>query len=287
MNIALRRKVAMILGASLALVSLAPAAQAATPTATCDGRTATIVGTEGADTLTGTNGNDVIVGLGGNDTIRPGNGDDLVCAGDGDDDIDGGNGNDRVFAGSGKDILVGGNGLDLCGAAETNIRCETVTNETPPLSANLTVTNECRPSLTLDATTEQDRASNGAPIAYDVVVRNDPTGACLQTNTPATVSAVAHLTSTLTHDEQIASTAVWLELPAVAGEYPRRPGYRRPEHRRLRRGQRLPRRHDRRLRLDYRQHRRVRRVPAGHHPVPDGRRNARHPVSPLPDARRR
>jgi RTX calcium-binding nonapeptide repeat (4 copies) len=41
--------------------------QAAPPT--CDGRVATIVGTEGNDTINGTAGRDVIVGLGGDDTI--------------------------------------------------------------------------------------------------------------------------------------------------------------------------------------------------------------------------
>lgn len=104
---------------------------------TCDGRIATIVGTEGPDLLVGTAGRDVIVGLGGNDTIRGLDGRDTICGGSGRDRIFGGRqadtiyggddgdrlfgqaghdrlfgdrGNDRLNGGGGDDDLVGGNG---------------------------------------------------------------------------------------------------------------------------------------------------------------------------------
>jgi Ca2+-binding RTX toxin-like protein len=46
---------------------------------TCEGETATIVGTNGNNDITGTSGDDVIAALGGNDRIRAQGGDDLVC----------------------------------------------------------------------------------------------------------------------------------------------------------------------------------------------------------------
>jgi len=89
----------------------------------CDGRDATIVGTEGNDTLEGTPGDDVIVGLGGDDTITGGDGDDVICGGDGDDSIWGGNGNDIIFGGNGSDRLNGDEGDDqiIGGAGQDNI----------------------------------------------------------------------------------------------------------------------------------------------------------------------
>lgn len=83
-----------------------------TPTHTCGGRTATIVGTDGNDDLQGTSGPDVIVGLGGNDTISGFGGNDVICGGGGSDTINGGWGNDRVFGGNGVDTLRGSNGAD-------------------------------------------------------------------------------------------------------------------------------------------------------------------------------
>ena len=91
------------------------------PTYTCGGKTATIVGTAGADDLSGTGGNDVIVGLGGNDKINGGGGHDLICGGDGNDVIqgaagkdvvDGDGGNDKLFGGGGNDRIDGGAGRD-------------------------------------------------------------------------------------------------------------------------------------------------------------------------------
>lgn len=72
----------------------------------CDGKMATIVGTENPETITGTPGNDVIVGQGGADTINGGGGDDRICGGSGDDLIRDQGGKDRVFGDAGNDTLV-------------------------------------------------------------------------------------------------------------------------------------------------------------------------------------
>ena len=108
---------------------------------TCKGKSATIVGTEAADSLNGTDkadvfvtlgGNDVVNGLGGKDRIctgagddtakgqadgdvvRGGGGNDAVKGGGGNDSVGGGSGNDRVGGGSGSDALNGGTGKDRC-----------------------------------------------------------------------------------------------------------------------------------------------------------------------------
>ncbi len=94
--------------ASLALVgaALTPLGTAtAHAAATCDGRTATIVGTSGNDHLHGTPGDDVIVGLGGDDRIRGGGGDDVLCGGGGDDRLIGGRGDDTLLGQAGSDSL--------------------------------------------------------------------------------------------------------------------------------------------------------------------------------------
>jgi Ca2+-binding RTX toxin-like protein len=95
---------------------IAPAPPAPKPA--CGGRTATIVGTAGADHLKGTKKADVIVGLGGNDTIKGLGGNDLICAGAGADKVFGGPGADRILGEGGKDQLFGGPGADaLLGGA--------------------------------------------------------------------------------------------------------------------------------------------------------------------------
>jgi Ca2+-binding RTX toxin-like protein len=99
----------------------------------CQRRTATMVGTNGADVLTGTPGNDVIVGLGGNDLIDGQGGNDVICgnAGNdtlmgsaGSDSLSGGTGNDNLDGGSGSDFLNGGPGSDSCRNGELVINCE-------------------------------------------------------------------------------------------------------------------------------------------------------------------
>lgn len=92
----------------LALVPFAPVS-AKKPTPTCDGMTATIVGTDGDDVMSGTTGNDVIVGLKGDDSINGLEGDDVICGGKGDDDpLMGHAGNDRLFGQQGDDRMDGG-----------------------------------------------------------------------------------------------------------------------------------------------------------------------------------
>jgi Tol biopolymer transport system component len=83
------------------------------PTPKCDGKTATIIGTNGKNTISGTNGRDVIVGLGGNDKISGRGGKDVICAGSGNDQVSGGSGNDRIFGNSGADKLSGDKGNDF------------------------------------------------------------------------------------------------------------------------------------------------------------------------------
>src|SRR2546423_3983366 len=56
---------------------------------TCNGLTATIVGTTGNDTLVGTAGNDVIAALAGDDTIDGAGGNDVICGGPGNHGVTG------------------------------------------------------------------------------------------------------------------------------------------------------------------------------------------------------
>ena len=78
----------------------------------CNGKRATIVGTQRSDRVKGTRRADVIVTLGGNDRIAAGRGNDTVCAGTGKDRISGGTGKDRLSGGTGNDRLDGGPGND-------------------------------------------------------------------------------------------------------------------------------------------------------------------------------
>jgi RTX calcium-binding nonapeptide repeat (4 copies) len=81
---------------------------------TCNGKPATILGTDGSDDLGGTQGPDVIVGLGGNDFPDGRGGNDVICGGDGADYIDGGHGEDTLLGQAGRDALIGGDGKDRC-----------------------------------------------------------------------------------------------------------------------------------------------------------------------------
>ena len=93
-----------------------------TPGRACNGKTATITGTDAGDLLVGTDGHDVIVGkkgddtiigLGGNDTICGGPGRDTIHGGEGDDWISAGRGPDNVNGGAGRDVILAGPGRDL------------------------------------------------------------------------------------------------------------------------------------------------------------------------------
>lgn len=124
----------ILVAMALAAIGLAPMPAAAQTAPECFGRTATVVGSEGADTLSGTTGSDVIVALDGDDTVLgwhdpeatsphvPALPDemDYICggagggnAGDPRERLWGGYGRDRIGGGSGADVLYGGNGNDV------------------------------------------------------------------------------------------------------------------------------------------------------------------------------
>ena len=108
--------------AFLPLTGSAPRVAIPPPTPSCGGRTATIVGTDGANSIVGTAGADVIVALGGSDVIRGRGGNDTVCGGSGNDRIKGGAGKDRIRGGPGDDRIRGGSGSDqLRGGAGNDV----------------------------------------------------------------------------------------------------------------------------------------------------------------------
>ena len=90
---------------------------------TCNGLTATIVGTIGNDTLNGTAGRDIIVGLGGNDVINGLDGNDVICGGKGNDRLRGNAGRDTLEGGSGRDRLEGGAGNDRLNGGTLSDNC--------------------------------------------------------------------------------------------------------------------------------------------------------------------
>jgi Ca2+-binding RTX toxin-like protein len=79
---------------------------------TCNGKPATITGTQGPDQLSGTPAADVIAALGGNDKVSGLAGNDTICGGSGKDTLNGGKGNDKLYGEAGKDTLKGGPGKD-------------------------------------------------------------------------------------------------------------------------------------------------------------------------------
>jgi hypothetical protein len=87
---------------------------------TCNGLTATRIGTALNDVINGTTGRDVIVGLGGADTINGNGGDDVICGLDGPDTVDGGAGNDWIDGGASPDDLSGGAGDDFLDGGPQN-----------------------------------------------------------------------------------------------------------------------------------------------------------------------
>jgi hypothetical protein len=78
----------------------------------CNGATATLVGSKGDDKIVGTKDRDVIVGLGGTDKVKGRGGNDVICAKGGNDKIVGGSGDDQIRAGGGRDRAGGGGGDD-------------------------------------------------------------------------------------------------------------------------------------------------------------------------------
>jgi Ca2+-binding RTX toxin-like protein len=82
--------------------------------ASCQGKKATLSGTDGKDRLAGTPVSDVLLAGDGNDKVRGLDGDDRLCGGGGNDSVSGGGGDDRLRGDAGNDTLKGGPGTDLC-----------------------------------------------------------------------------------------------------------------------------------------------------------------------------
>jgi Ca2+-binding RTX toxin-like protein len=99
------RAARLTLAATVLLTMALPATAAAAPR--CFGKTATIIGTPGADRIRGTPGHDTIVAFGGDDRVRGGVGVDRICAGLGADYVVGGIGADRIDGRNGRDELRG------------------------------------------------------------------------------------------------------------------------------------------------------------------------------------
>ncbi|HEV2754778.1 MAG TPA: calcium-binding protein [Actinomycetota bacterium] len=95
----------------LAVSAAAPVAHAQAATS-CDGRDATVVGTEGSDVLDGTSGFDVIAGLGGDDTIKGLEGTDFICGGAGHDTLYG-DGSGRPAGDTFSEVVLGEEGDDV------------------------------------------------------------------------------------------------------------------------------------------------------------------------------
>ena len=80
---------------------------------TCNGREATIIGTNGDDVLIGTDKVDVIMGLKGDDVIKGLKKGDHICGGPGRDVIYGNKGADHLLGNDGGDRIMGGGGDDF------------------------------------------------------------------------------------------------------------------------------------------------------------------------------
>jgi Ca2+-binding RTX toxin-like protein len=113
------------------------AISSAGPAPLCQGRPATIRGTEGDDLIYGTPGRDVIVGLAGNDEIHGLGQGDIICGGAGDDLVFGGAGDDSVTGGDGHDLLDGGLGNDTLDGGAGQFDGAAFFDETGPVTASL------------------------------------------------------------------------------------------------------------------------------------------------------
>jgi Ca2+-binding RTX toxin-like protein len=112
---AVRRRLTAISLLACAVAALLAVAASGAETGTaprCDGRRATIVGTDGNDVIQGTEKSDVIWAGPGDDTVYGGLGNDIICGGPGDDLIHGGRGNDWIEGGAGTDRVFGDLGDD-------------------------------------------------------------------------------------------------------------------------------------------------------------------------------
>jgi hypothetical protein len=100
------KKATALAALTLATLVVSPLQSASAAGATCNGITATIVGTRANNVLFGTRHPDVIQARSGNDVIYGRSRDDLICGGSGNDTIDGQKGLDTVYGGTGTDYCV-------------------------------------------------------------------------------------------------------------------------------------------------------------------------------------
>jgi Tol biopolymer transport system component len=93
----------------------------------CEGKPASIAGTDDADKLNGTSERNVIQSHKGQDTVIGLRGDDLGCGSAGRDTLRGNRGKDTLVGGRGNDVLNGGRGRDTCTGGpgkDEKINCE-------------------------------------------------------------------------------------------------------------------------------------------------------------------
>jgi Ca2+-binding RTX toxin-like protein len=103
---------AEIFAAGSAPASPTCGAASAPPSASCRGRQATMVGTDGPEQISGTPAADVIAALGGKDKLSGLAGQDVICGGKGNDTLKGGGGKDQLTGQKGNDKLYGQKGND-------------------------------------------------------------------------------------------------------------------------------------------------------------------------------
>ena len=107
--------IALLACAVAAFVAVAASGAETGAAPMCDGKPATIVGTDGNDVINGTDKADVIWAGPGDDTVYGDLGNDVICGGAGDDLIHGGRGNDWLDGDAGTDRVYGDLGDDHVG----------------------------------------------------------------------------------------------------------------------------------------------------------------------------
>jgi hemolysin type calcium-binding protein len=93
-------------------------------TGSCQGKVATISGTEASEDIVGTAGPDVIRAGGGNDTVEGLGGNDTICGNPGDDVLHGNNGQDSIRGNKNKDQVGGDAGNDRLHGDSSDDRVE-------------------------------------------------------------------------------------------------------------------------------------------------------------------
>ncbi|MDR2564682.1 MAG: S8 family serine peptidase [Bifidobacteriaceae bacterium] len=209
-------------------------------------------GEDGADTLRGGNGEDRLVGGPGADTAWGDDGQDLIVGGEGADSVKGNQGDDVLLGGAGGDSHYGDAGTDTCvgsggvnafylcelkrtaadfGGVDGDLDGDGASDEdearagTNPLVADqtgltytLNVAAGCEPGLALSVTARQDVVTEGDEALFDVLVRNDPAGACLASGgTPTTVAGAVTATAKEAQGGGFEGITAWLEVPAGDG----------------------------------------------------------------------